>query len=368
MAVTARTDPVAIFRVAASPQVGGGHLIRCAVLAERLAQTGWHCILVADIEGRALAERYGGSWRQALFCPASDNGCRHPELPRGRVGLAVIDHNCLDADSDLDYRHAGAAVLRLDDQAHRSLAADILLNQNVGVEASLYAGKLPQHCQILIGPNYALLRPAFLAARPSRPPEDFWQPGAPLNLLVSMGLTDPVDATSRALTGLAALTWPLNLTVMLSAAAPYLENVRNACDALRKAQRHGAVDLVLDILDPAPYLARADLVISAAGGSTWERACLGKPAIVVPLVPDQERNAHFLAEQRAAIILPAPTALTAAHFTTTLETILASPDCLRDMGRANYRICDGRGIDRVVAALERYLRMAHRNGGVNVCD
>ena len=62
-------------------------------------------------------------------------------------------------------------------------------------------------------------------------------------------------------------------------------------------------------LDNLPEaIAAADLVVSRAGGSVFELAAIGRPAILVPYphatADHQAKNARWLAEAGAAVVLP----------------------------------------------------------------
>jgi UDP-2,4-diacetamido-2,4,6-trideoxy-beta-L-altropyranose hydrolase len=84
----------------------------------------------------------------------------------GTVDLLVVDHYALDAVWERVLRPAVHRILVIDDLADRPHDADFLLDQNYyrPLEGR-YQGLLPSHCQCLLGPSYALLRPDFAQAR-----------------------------------------------------------------------------------------------------------------------------------------------------------------------------------------------------------
>ena len=43
-------EHTAIFRASASPEIGGGHIIRCLSLARELRDQGWNCIFASEQE------------------------------------------------------------------------------------------------------------------------------------------------------------------------------------------------------------------------------------------------------------------------------------------------------------------------------
>jgi UDP-N-acetylglucosamine--N-acetylmuramyl-(pentapeptide) pyrophosphoryl-undecaprenol N-acetylglucosamine transferase len=83
-------------------------------------------------------------------------------------------------------------------------------------------------------------------------------------------------------------------------------------------------------------LGAADLVVSRAGGSVWEIAAAGKPAILVPYpeatADHQHANAlYFERAGGAEIVLDADAR---AQVPRLVERLLASPDELEKMGAA----------------------------------
>jgi spore coat polysaccharide biosynthesis predicted glycosyltransferase SpsG len=59
----------------------------------------------------------------------------------------------------------------------------------------------------------------------------------------------------------------------------------------------------VDATDMALLMADSDLAIGAAGGSAWERCCLGLPSLTVILADNQRQSAHALSSRKAVIAL-----------------------------------------------------------------
>ena len=79
----------------------------------------------------------------------------------------------------------------------------------------------------------------------------------------------------------------------------------------------------------------ADVVLARAGGSVWELAAAGLPAVLVPGAfatgQHQEKNARWFAEAGGAIVVPETEAARAAQ---TVEELLADPQRLEAMAAA----------------------------------
>ena len=93
----------------------------------------------------------------------------------------------------------------------------------------------------------------------------------------------------------------------------------------------------LDLADFETALTAADLVVARSGGSVFELAAHGLPAILVPYPhaagDHQSANAAWLATAGAAVIVP-DAELTAARLRSEVATLLADPGRLSEMAAA----------------------------------
>jgi UDP-N-acetylglucosamine--N-acetylmuramyl-(pentapeptide) pyrophosphoryl-undecaprenol N-acetylglucosamine transferase len=87
-----------------------------------------------------------------------------------------------------------------------------------------------------------------------------------------------------------------------------------------------------------PALAAADLVVARAGGSIFEIAAHGRPAILVPYphaaADHQASNARWMADGGAAVVVP-DAELTGERLRREVEALLADPERLASMARAS---------------------------------
>jgi UDP-2,4-diacetamido-2,4,6-trideoxy-beta-L-altropyranose hydrolase len=324
----------AVFRADAIPQLGGGHLYRCLALAHALTEEGWDCSFACN-EG---AERIV-PWLE-------DGGFRRVDV--GLLGehgadLLVIDHYDLAAGYEKTCRAWAKQILVIDDLANRQHDADVLLDQNIGRRSSEYAGLVPSGCRLLVGPDYALLRAAFGNKRLAG-----WKPRQELRrILISMGATDPANATATALLGLADVSG-VQIDVVLGAAAVHLNSIREQIGTLGKRCR-----LHVGVGDEAmaALIEQADLAIAAAGGSAWERCSLGLPTLLVVLAENQRAAANHLVAAGAAQLLGDYPDFARATFTKSVRALIDDPARLANMSRAAARVCDGLGTQRVAGVL-----------------
>lgn len=358
------------FRADASLQIGNGHAMRCLTLAAALREQGAECHficrehpgnLIDQLRNRGFAVTALEGGRPG-FQPATQDG---KSLPAHAMWLGVdwqtdaeatrdalqslspdwlvVDHYALDHSWEQALRSHCTQLMAIDDLADRPHDCDILLDQNLGREATDYVGLVPATCRILAGTRYAVLRPEFSALREyslrRRSPPHLRR------LLITMGGTDQLDATGRILDALRRYPPPqdCHITVIMGPHAPWLEQVRSQI-----ADLPSPCEVRVDVGDMAQLMADSDLAIGAAGGTSWERCVLGLPALIAITAENQKPGAMALAEAHAAIVMGEVDSIEAR-----LPKQMATLDGtkLARLSKAASRLVDGHGTSRVVAVL-----------------
>ncbi len=111
----------------------------------------------------------------------------------------------------------------------------------------------------------------------------------------------------------------------------------------------------LELSEFAQALAAADLVVARAGGSVFELAAYGVPAILVPYphaAGDHQRaNARWMADAGAAVVVE-DRELTAARLRREVARLLADPPALAAMAAASRRLARPRAAREVADELQ----------------
>ncbi len=341
-------------RADASRTLGSGHVVRCLTLATVLRARGATVQFICRPELGHLGAHIAGLGFGLHWLPdkpdwpdwsvASDAHDTRAALGPAGCDLLLVDHYALGAAWHAALRPACRRIAVIDDLADRAHETDLLLDQNLGRRADDYAALLPPGAIRLIGPHYALLRPEFASARNASLAR---RAGGRLQqLLVSMGGADPQQATLRVLQAMAGGPLPagVQVTVVLGAIA----ETRPAIAALLPTLPWPA-RLCVDVAEMAPLLQAADLAIGAAGGSAWERCCLGLPSLLLVLAGNQQAGTRALVTAGAALAVG-----TVAELSATLPAALhhaADPGTLQRLSSAAAGIADGLGAQRVADAL-----------------
>ncbi|MFI9644244.1 PseG/SpsG family protein [Micromonospora sp. NPDC051925] len=376
-------------RCDAGPRTGVGHLVRCLALGEEFLARG------VRVELFGTVQRVGWAAAQLAACgiPLHPG----PDTPAGLVEAAhrhaldalVLDSYELDPAGAGALRAAGVVTLAIVDGDTRSQDADLYLDQNFGADtpapadqdvggtadtpptggapdghpptASTPADIAPTGGtpdaeappgRLLAGVRYALLRGSVTAARPATPP-----PATPTSrprVLAFFGGTDAVGAAPVLARVLFATGHPMELTVVVG--RPEIEAELTQVTPGRGQSLH-----LVAPTDALPALiGAADLVVSAAGTSTWELCCLGAPAALVCVVDNQRDSyrrvvAHGLAAglgELPELVAPGLAGRTArTDAARTLHALLASPARRATLAARAWATVDGHGRARVADAV-----------------
>lgn len=328
--------PRAIFRFDASHAIGGGHAYRCLTLARALADVGWEIIVAARPETFAIVPIASDFLSMVIECPEGEEAAT---IGTGIVSadLLVIDHYFRDAVFERCARSWAQRILVIDDLADRPHDCDFLLDQTYGRHAQDYRGLVPPFCTLLMGPDYALLRPQFFSERVGALQRR--RVSKVEKILVSMGATDSDNLSSIVLEGIAQTELKACVDVVLGATAPYLSTVRSQAAAMKQNVR-----VFVGVANMASLMASADLAVGTGGVTSWERCCLGLPTLLAVVADNQRLIASGLEKSGAVVVVTDNLSTVIGE---TLTSLAGSPERLRSMALAAANICDGQGTGRV---------------------
>ncbi|MCW2754403.1 MAG: Spore coat polysaccharide biosynthesis protein predicted glycosyltransferase-like protein [Marmoricola sp.] len=256
------------------PRFGIGHLMRCLALAEEFSSRGAQVVVAADapsvpfaleqVEARGFAHR-----------PAPESVADHlAVLAQSSATHAVIDSYHL---PPAVYAALADAVptLALVDGDPAGRVAHVLVDQNIGAEDDTWP--VAEGTTRLAGLDYSLMRTEILDRRPVRPRE---AESEPPRVFAFFGGTDAFGAGPVLTEAMVATGRPFDLRVVTP--QPWARKVEAG-----PGQR-------IELISPTGLLAdevvAADLVLSAAGTSSWELLCLGAACAFVCVAENQVRS------------------------------------------------------------------------------
>jgi len=352
------------FRTDASSTIGHGHVRRCLTLAAALREHGHavrficreHAGNLCDAVARQgfavdrlplrLSAPAGGDDGYASWLGAPWREDAHETLAAVRAGGSrpewlVVDHYGIDARWERAVRSDVNRIMAIDDLANREHDCELLLDQNLvaGMERR-YQGRVPSSCVQLLGPQYCLLAAAYGTLRQRTAPRT----GPIRRILVSYGGADSGELTALTLAAIVRLGGAIAVDAVVSGSASRAAGVRERFAAHGNIRVHDAGDSL------ASLIAQADLGIGASGTTTWERLCLGLPAIVVTVADNQRPIAEELARRGLIHWLGHSDAVDEQRMFDLLARLVAA-GADEDASRRALALVDGNGADRVRAAL-----------------
>ena len=196
--------------------------------------------------------------------------------------------------------------------------------------------------QFLVGPDYVLLRPEFLARRPAQVKPS---PSRLRRFLITLGGADPENFSGRVLEALRHSEQVAEQALLvIGPANPFRDRL------VAEAAEIGA-DWVVDPPDLPALMAEADIAVTAAGVTCWELICLGVPLVVLLTAENQRAVARAVHE--VGIVLDKSESRDPARIARALSNLAADPELRGRMAIRARELVDGRGAERVAAAVER---------------
>jgi len=362
------SNPFIIIRTDASTSIGTGHVIRCLTLAEALRDKGASVSFICrEHEGHLcdlIKERgfvvHGLCKGADPVSPSTEYDPYHAlwlgvsweEDAKETAGIIssmnkkpdwlIIDHYALDERWEKHLRPYVNRIFVIDDLADRIHDCDLLLDQNLAERMETrYNKKVPSSCGKMLGPEYALLQPIYGELHDRIPPRE----GPIQRILIFFGGVDLNNLTGMALSAVMELNHPdIKVDVVISEKSLFYNAIRD--------QATGRPDIILHSNLPslAPLMAKADLSIGAAGTTSWERLCLGLPAVVVTTAENQIAIAQNLERLNLINWIGHVDSITEKMIYTSISELIENRR-LRDMSFQCSQMVDGLGVARVITAL-----------------
>ncbi len=355
-----------VFRTDASKFIGHGHIMRCLTLANALREQGVGARFICreheghlcdhiqkqgflvdrlpegipverTVENADPAGWLGVSWQ---------DDARQTEAIIEAMGVEldwlIVDHYAIDFNWEYRTRPSAKRVMVIDDLANRRHDCDLLLDQNfVAGMANRYDEWLPDTCGRLLGPEYALLQPIYkelhtqvsVRKKPIK------------RILISFGGVDNNNLSGRCVAELLALgRADIHVDIVVGGGSS------TALAVEKQIAGHVNFQLHHDLPTLAPLMVKADLAIGACGASSWERICLGLPAIVITLADNQRAIAECVQKHGLAHYLGHHDQVSQSVFKEALIKFIEHGN-LEEWSSHCADLIDGNGTDRVCAAL-----------------
>ncbi len=299
-----------MFRVDASLDIGTGHVMRCLTLANLLVKEKINVYFVCREHKGSLVKTIKDNGFYVYVLPnenlnIENGGLDHAKwlattqekdakqtisaIKKISPDWLIVDHYALDSNWEKKLKPFVNKIMVIDDLGDRKHECDLLLDQNYGASVEKYKKLTKKNSKLLLGTKYSLLRNEFSNNRQYSLKRR--KNVSITSILITMGGIDSDNYTSRILDEVEKSSFLNNLEVniILGNQAPHIKLIKEKLNTLSfKCKLH------LDVNNMAELMSEADIAIGASGSTTWERCCLGLPAMQVIIADNQAEIAKAL--------------------------------------------------------------------------
>ena len=319
--------------------------MRCLALAQAWQDNGGKVVFISHCESEALGQRLTAEGFDFISL-----GKSHPDpfdlnftlgmvhklnLPdsKRKTWLAVDGYH-FDADYQKGIKAAGYKLLWIDDYGQADhYYADLVLNQNISADPSLYINREP-YTELLLGTRYVLLRREFKRWQG-------WQrETSPVvrKVLLTLGGADPGNVTLKAIQALKQVDVPgIEARIVIGPANSHLELLK------KEIGDDSRLHLLTDVADMPDLMAWADVSISAGGSTCFELAFMGLPFLILVTAENQRANAEVLDCQGIGMNLGWPQDWSVERLASQLQHLMVNSEMRSLMSQRGQNIVDGNG-------------------------
>jgi UDP-2,4-diacetamido-2,4,6-trideoxy-beta-L-altropyranose hydrolase len=321
--------------------------MRCLALGQAARSAGWTVLVAAAELPSPLVERFIGEGIRVELLSLESPGDSTDVEATARLARdvaaswVVVDGYQFSTRYSDSLRTPAIRILLIDDDGTRpSGLADLIVNQNLDAHESMY-GSRSRSSRLLLGPRYVLLRKEFLRHRIGA--RNLPQVGR--RVLVTLGGADPGNVTRQVVDALKTLASDsVEAQIVIGPSNPRAAAVE-ADVALTSMRIRRNVDDIADLM------AWADLAVLTGGSTCWEAARMGLPALVIIAVAHQAGVVNALHRLGIARSLGWHDGLDRAKLALAITDLLTDPNARREMSLRGPTAIDGRGAERVLAAM-----------------
>ena len=341
-----KIDKKIIFiRVDSSTKIGYGHLIRCLALADTLKKSFKINFICTNLNGNLISQickkkfevfRFNTKSQRINVKKDAEKTISIIKKHRNKKSLLILDSYILSQEWENRVRPYVKRLIVIDDLMDRKHSCDLIIDQNLHTRMnSLYTKSIPKNCTKLLGPDYAILRNQFITQRKYAKIRSL-----PIkNILISFGGSDNENHTLHALVSLKKLNSDVNVNVVIGTANMNKKTIKNFC------KKNLNFNYFEQVENMAKLMKIADLCIGSSGTTTWERCCLGLPAIVTVASNDQKDIANAVSNNKCIINLGKIKKSDKVNCIRLIKNLKNSD--LQNMSKNCMKLVDGKGAARL---------------------
>ncbi|MFW7378387.1 MAG: UDP-2,4-diacetamido-2,4,6-trideoxy-beta-L-altropyranose hydrolase [Oligoflexus sp.] len=331
-------------RVDGDKRMGSGHIMRMISLANIL-QDQFEILFLTQERELSLIKRITSSGFSVNLLPVADNGLNEEiDLLTNIVTkehVLVLDGYHFNYNYQKALRSFVKKLVCVDDINPGPFYADCILNHGPQAQQEKYVSHIS--ASFCLGPDYALIQPAFIPCTKRRPISNEVS-----EVIVCQGGTDPNNSTLKLINGISKLERPLTVHIIIGPTNIHLRSVVKRASELESISAHSfKVHYALTHESMIEVLKGADMAIVAASTICIELCMLRIPVVTNVIAENQIKLASSIAELGCGVNLGKVEDLSEYSIYQNLLKIVESKKCREDMCKSQESNFDGRSLIRI---------------------
>lgn len=334
------------FRVDAGPEIGIGHLMRCIALANAFPDD-FKIIFISKPKNSVIKKL--DDTRYEFFSIPEDIGYEDEiafvkkVLEENEIDIFIGDTYQVHSSHDIDeyyldeIKRIVEKTVVISPKVSLVLPCDILINGNVFATELEYKSS-NEDTVLLLGPQYALLRKEFQYL-PDKEIEKEVD-----DILVTMGGADPSNLIPKVLKAIHEIEEKdIHVDIVIG---PAVYSDGKILESLKELEYE--VFLAFNTKNISELMLKSDLAVSAGGGTLYELAVTGTPAIVLLQADNQIPVAEAMEEKGTIINMGFGNRLKVEKLADRIMDLINDHDKRAEMSRRGKELIDGLGAKRCV--------------------
>lgn len=335
-----------LVRLDANHKIGLAHAIRVSAVLDLLKAP--HRITVTGA-GERIIDFFPG--QRLLPVCVEDNDAFFSLIGEIQPDLILVDHPRPGHSfwHGLSVSAGDIPVVSIDDEGGE-VDADLVINGTVLEQYHRYPRLRPQ-AKLLVGRDYALIRPVF--------GETAWRNPTESSVVIVVGSGDRArDWALHLLSGKIDLSSWGTVRMIVGRAFPDMARLRHDCDALGVSLESGISGEGM-----AEALSQASVALITGGMIAYEALAVGVPAIVFPQIENLIPEAQWFAQRGCIVDLGYEGGMNSSLVSEAVGRLLSSSSVRLVMSLSQRATIDGHGMVRAAQAIDGVLADGTASGG-----
>jgi UDP-2,4-diacetamido-2,4,6-trideoxy-beta-L-altropyranose hydrolase len=330
-----------VFRVDASVRIGTGHVMRCLTLAKELEKRSANCVFVCQSYQGDCVELIKKNGFKVLEIKGEydefeiNNDAKNTLeiIADQKFDWIIIDHYKIDLKWESKIRAVVKKIMVIDDLANRKHDCDVLLDQNIRINAKeRYAELIPNQCMSFFGPSNVILRPEFDNIKIEN------RTGEIKHILVYFGGNDIHNQAFKSIKALQQYP-EISADIIIGSNHPFQDLIMKESTTNLKVSKS---------IDMSEAMIRADLAFGVCGIAAWERCAMGLPTLTCINAENQREDSENLYQLGAIDLLGESNEIETDDWCKALNRVINNKEYIAKMGENASQVVAGHTKNREI--------------------